>query len=131
MFAIKESDAVPIWRQIEEGMRRLIAAGSLRPGDVVPSVRELAAMLRVNPNTVARAYRWLGDHGVLLAKPGDATFVSEAPPPLKKSERSESLREAASRYAGTAMSVGASYDEAAGELQGAYEKLTRELRSRA
>ena len=131
MFDINASDAAPIWRQIEEGMRRMIAVGSLRPGDGVPSVRDLATTLRVNPNTVARAYQRLTDHGVFVVKRGEGTFVADAPTPLKKSERNETLREAAGRYAGTAMSVGASFDEATGELESAYEKLTRELRRKA
>ena len=56
MFAINSTDPAPIWRQIEEGVRRLIALGALQPGAPVPSVRDLAKDLRVNPNTVARAY---------------------------------------------------------------------------
>ena len=65
MFAINPSDPAPIWRQIEEGVRRLIALGALKPGAAVPSVRDLARDLRVNPNTVARAYQRLTDSGVL------------------------------------------------------------------
>jgi GntR family transcriptional regulator len=52
---IDPSDATPIWSQIEEGLRRLVASGALGPGAVVPSVRDLARELRVNPATVAKA----------------------------------------------------------------------------
>ena len=65
MFDIHPTNASPIWLQIEEGVRRMITLGSLVPGDVVPSVRDLAKTLRVNPNTVARAYQRLTDAGVL------------------------------------------------------------------
>ena len=131
MIDINLSNAAPIWRQIEEGMRRMISLGSLSPGDVVPSVRDLAQQLRVNPNTVARAYQRLTDAGVFAVRRGEGTFVADTPAQLKKSERSETLRDAASRYAGTALSVGASIEEACAEVENAYERLTREHRRKA
>ena len=131
MFDINPSNAAPIWRQIEEGMRRMISLGTLSPGDSVPSVRDLAQQLRVNPNTVARAYQRLTDAGVFAVRRGEGTFVSDAPVPLRKSERSETLRDAAHRYAGTALSVAASLEEASTELEHSYERLTREHRRKA
>src|ERR1041384_347014 len=95
MFDIKPADAAPIWRQIEEGMRRLIAVGTLSPGAAVPSVRELARDLRFNPATVARAYQRLTEAGVLSVKRGDGTYVADEPAQLKKSERHEIGRDAA------------------------------------
>ena len=126
MFDINPSAAAPIWRQIEEGMRRMISLGTLTPGDSVPSVRDLARDLRVNPNTVARAYQRLTDAGVFAVRRGEGTFVAEAPVQLKKSERNETLRDAATRYAGTALSVGAELPEAARELEHSFAKLMRD-----
>jgi GntR family transcriptional regulator len=131
MFDINPTDAAPIWRQIEEGMRRMITLGSLRPGDSVPSVRDLAKDLRVNPNTVARAYQRLTDAGVFAVKRGEGTFVAEEPTQLRKSERNETLRDASVRYAGTALAVGASAAEAIGELETSFERLVREHRRKA
>jgi GntR family transcriptional regulator len=131
MFDINPSQAAPIWRQIEEGMRRMISLGTLAPGDTVPSVRELAQLLRVNPNTVARAYQRLTDAGVFAVRRGEGTFVSEQPTQLKKTERHDTLRDAATRYAGTAVSVGASLDEASRELGNSYERVVREHRRKA
>jgi GntR family transcriptional regulator len=131
MFDINVSDAAPIWRQIEEGLRRMISLQTLRPGDPVPSVRDLARTLRVNPNTVARAYQRLSDAGVLAVKRGEGTFVADQPAQLKKSERNDTLRDAAMRYAGTAMSVGAAFDEAAVELENSFARLLREHRRKA
>ena len=128
MFDINPSDASPIWRQIEEGMRRMISLGILEPGTGVPSVRELAQTLRVNPNTVARAYQRLTDEGVLAVRRGEGTFVAEAPKQLRKAEKNEALRDAATRYAGTALAVGATLDAARGELDHSYERLVRETR---
>lgn len=131
MFDINTTDAAPIWRQIEEGMRRMISLGTLGPGASVPSVRELAQQLRVNPNTVARAYQRLTDAGVFAVRRGEGTFVADAPAQLRKSERNEALREAAVQYAGTALSVGATLEEATSELEHGYARLTRETRRKA
>lgn len=131
MFAINPADPAPIWKQIEDGVRRLIALGALKPGAAVPSVRDLARDLRVNPNTVARAYQKLTDVGVLSVRRGEGTYVADTPAQPRKSERSEMLREAANRYAGTAVTAGASLDEAIEELEGSFERLVREHRRRA
>ena len=131
MFDIKPADAAPIWRQIEEGMRRLITVGALVPGAAVPSVRDLARELRVNPATVSRAYQRLTDAGVLSVKRGDGTYVADEPAQLTKSERHELLRDAAARYAGAAISAGVGLDEAAAELDSAWQRLGREHRRRA
>jgi GntR family transcriptional regulator len=131
MFAINPTDPAPIWRQIEDGVRRLIALGALQPGALVPSVRDLARDLRVNPNTVARAYQRLTDSGVLTVKRGEGTFVADSQPQTRKAERSGMLREAANRYAGTVITTGVSVEDAVGELESSYERLVRELRRKA
>ena len=128
MFDINPTDAAPIWRQIEEGMRRMIALGALKPGDSVPSVRDLAQQLRVNPNTVARAYQRLSEHGVLAVRRGEGTFVADEPSQPKRSERNEVLRDASNRYASAAISVGASLGDAVDELNTSFDKLVREHR---
>ncbi len=104
----------------------MISLGALAPGAAVPSVRELAQQLRVNPNTVARAYQRLTDAGVFAVKRGEGTFVAEQPAQLKKSEKNETLRDAATRYAGTAIAVGATVDEASRELEESFDRLTRD-----
>ncbi len=131
MFDINPTQAAPIWRQIEEGMRRMISLGTLAPGGAVPSVRELAQQLRVNPNTVARAYQRLTDAGVFAVRRGEGTFVADTPAQLKKSERNEALREAAGRYAGTALSIGATLEQATDELEQSFDRLMREHRRKA
>src|ERR1043166_6804842 len=125
MFDINPADAAPIWRQIEEGMRRLVTVGALAPGAPVPSVRDLARELRVNPATVSRAYQRLTDAGVFSVRRGDGTYVADEPAQLKKSERNGLLRDAATRYASAAISAGAEYEEAVAELETAYHRLNR------
>ena len=119
---IDPSDATPIWSQIEEGLRRLVASGALAPGAVVPSVRDLARELRVNPATVAKAYQRLSDAGVLIVRRGDGTYVADAPPAMSRSERTRILREAASRYANLASTLGVTQGDAEDALRAAWKK---------
>ena len=131
MFAINPTDPAPIWRQIEEGVRRMIALGGLQPGASLPSVRDLAKDLRVNPNTVARAYQRLTEGGVLAVRRGEGTYVADEPAQPKKAERNEALRDAATRYASTAIAVGSEVDDAVDELKAAFERIVREHRRKA
>lgn len=114
------ASATPIWSQIEDGLRRLIGSAALAPGGPVPSVRDLAKDLRVNPATVAKAYQRLADAGVLTVRRGDGTYVSETPPVLGRADRARALRQAAAGFAALASSIGASEEEAAGELATAW-----------
>lgn len=111
---------VPIWSQIEDGVRHLVASRVLEPGDPLPSVRDLARDQRINPNTVAKAYQRLVDAGVLETRRGEGTFVAEKPPALPAGERDRVLREAASRYASFASTVGATRTDALGAVQAAW-----------
>src|ERR1043165_4342433 len=122
---IDPGDPRPIWRQIEESVRHLVAAGTLPPGTAVPSVRDLARDLRVNPATVSKAYQRLADAGVLEGRRGDGTYVSTTAPSLSRGQRSRALREAALRYASVAATFGAARDEALEELRAAWGELTR------
>lgn len=70
---------VPAYVQIIESIQRLAADGTLKPGDQLPTVRQLAADLRVNFNTVARAYRMLDDAGVISTQHGRGTYLVEQP----------------------------------------------------
>lgn len=115
--------ALPIWRQIEEGVRRLVSTGGLAPGAAAPSVRDLARHLLVNPATVAKAYQRLVDAGVLTVRRGEGTFVAAGPPMLRAPERRRLLREAALRYADVASTLGATSEEALEELAGVLDQV--------
>lgn len=117
---VDPASAVPLWHQIERGLRRLLAAGSLRPGTQVPSVRDLASHLRVNPATVAKAYQALTDADLLEVRRGEGTFAREAKHPAGAKERREGLREAAGQYADAARSLGATEEHAVKELRSAW-----------
>ncbi len=82
---------IPIYTQIVDRVEHLIATGVLEPGGQLPTVRQLAAELRVNFNTIARAYRILDENGVISTQQGRGTYVLEPPPP----ERAANLRKEA------------------------------------
>src|SRR4051812_12230315 len=77
MLEIDPRSPVPINDQIKAGLKGLVARGLLKPGDQAPSVRALAVSLRVNPNTVARAFRELGQEGFLESRRGEGAYISD------------------------------------------------------
>ncbi len=116
---------VPIYVQLVERIEHLVATELLKPGDQLPTVRQLAADLRVNFNTVARAYRMLDEAGVISTQHGRGTYVLEKLPP----EQAEQLRQAALEvlirsFLREAEQMGFAADEVARE----YEKVFQEWR---
>jgi GntR family transcriptional regulator len=121
---IDPADPRPIWRQIEESVRHLVASGALAAGTAVPSVRDLARDLQVNPATVSKAYQRLTDAGVLTVKRGEGTYVSDSPPELSSRERGKRLQQGAVRYASLAVTLGADREETRGTLDDAWSSLS-------
>lgn len=79
MIAINYRDPKPIYEQIQAELRRLMLTGALPPGSRLPSVRELAGQLAINPNTIQRAYRQLEMEGWIATVPGKGCFVCGCP----------------------------------------------------
>ncbi len=77
MVQLNYRDAKPIYEQIKEGLRKLVVSGALSAGEKLPSVRELASQLAINPNTIQRAYRELENEGYIYTLVGKGTFVAE------------------------------------------------------
>jgi GntR family transcriptional regulator len=88
---ISSSDGVPIYLQIVNQVKYLVASGRLVPGEELPPIRVLAEQLLVNPNTVARAYRELETAGVVLKRRTAGTYVSDAGSPLDRREKRKIL----------------------------------------
>ena len=88
MVHLDYRDSRPIYAQIFDGLREKIATGVLMPGEKLPSVRELAGMLTINPNTIQRAYRQLEAEGWILTIPGKGCFVcGDAAPREREKQR--------------------------------------------
>ena len=77
MVNIDYRDPRAIYEQVKDGFRRLVITGVLSPGDRIPSVRELAGQLAINPNTIQRAYRELEQEGYIYSVPGKGSFAGE------------------------------------------------------
>jgi len=95
---------LPIYTQIVNQMQAQVASGVLQPGDQLPTVRALAEELRVNFNTIARAYRILDEERIISTQQGRGTYITEIPPP-KVSERlrKQMLEALAQRYISEAL----------------------------
>ena len=78
MVTINNRDPRPVYEQVKEGFKRLIIAGVLSADEKMPSVRELAGQLAINPNTIQRAYAALEEEGYLTAEPGKGNFAAKA-----------------------------------------------------
>lgn len=90
---ISVSDGVPIYLQIVNQVKYLVASGRLKPDEELPPIRVLAEQLLINPNTVARAYRELETAGVVTKRRTAGTYVSDAGSPLARRERLKILNE--------------------------------------
>ena len=79
MFRVDTGSGVPIYRQLVQQVRRDLMLGRLRPGDQLPSVKEVVGSLSVNPNTVVKAFSELEHQGLVVRRQGIGTFVAAAP----------------------------------------------------
>jgi GntR family transcriptional regulator len=122
---------LPIWSQIEEGIRQAVASGRLAQGGLVPSVRDLARDLRVNPATVSKAYQRLTDAGVLEVRRGDGTYVANEPPTIGRAERNRIMHDGARRLAGLGMSLGLTSQETVAEVEAAWAELETHTKTRS
>lgn len=89
MLQLNYRDAKPIYEQIKDGIRKLLLSNAIEPDEKLPSVRELASSLAINPNTISRAYRELETEGYVYSKQGKGTFASS--PVLIKQMRQQEL----------------------------------------
>ena len=97
MVTLDNRDLRPLYLQIMDGIRRAIVVGKLKPEDPLPSVRDLASELVINPRTVSQAYQELEREGVVYVKRGQGTFVA---PSMKKNTRErQSLARTVAKHA--------------------------------
>jgi GntR family transcriptional regulator len=110
-FRRDTASGVPVYRQIIDQILGGIASGTLKPGDQLPTVRQLAVDLAINPNTVVRAYRELEIRGVLDTQQGVGTFVTTEPVRPDDAERQRQLDQLAGEFMARAGAAGFSADE--------------------
>ena len=118
MFHINPSDPTPIYAQLERAIKMAIASIRLKPGDRLPTVRQLAVDLRINANTVAKVYAELERSGVLETRRGVGTFVSDGPhQKASRRDREKDLRALCDRFLAEAMHLGFTFDETMEQLE--------------
>lgn len=109
---IDPDSAVPIYLQIVHAVKHQVATGRLKPGEQLPTVRELATDLRINPNTVARAYDQLDGDTVITTQQGRGTYVREHPDNAHLARvRQEQLKALMDSVIGKALSMGYAVDQ--------------------
>mgnify|MGYP001107041895 FL=1 len=111
------ASGVPAYRQIIDQVLGAIASGTLRGGDQLPTVRQLAVDLSINPNTVVRAYRELEIRGILTTQQGIGTFVTTQPVPVDEAVRQRQLDQLIGDLLARAGAVGLKSDEIVTRLQ--------------
>ena len=122
-FRIDAKSGVPFYRQIIEQVKFGIARGNLQPGDQLPTVRQLAVDLSINPNTVVRAYRELEIEGVIDTHQGSGTFVGNRKPQVDELERQRMLDQILTELLARASSYGFTLDEV---LEGLHQRKESE-----
>ena len=110
-FALDLHTGVPVYRQLIDQVRAGVASGTLTAGDQLPTVRQLAVDLEINPNTVMRAYRELELGGMLETHQGTGTFISEKKVEKKSAERERQLGQMAGEFAARAGAAGFTVEE--------------------
>ena len=110
-ISIDQKSGVPLYRQIIESVKFAIARGALSPGDKLPTVRQLAVDLEVNPNTVIRAYREMVIEGVLDPQQGSGTFVTNHRPEVDALERGRMLDQILTELMARGSAYGFTLDE--------------------
>ncbi len=127
LFSVDMTSSTPIYAQIVGQVKHAIASGLLQAGDALPSLREVAAQLRVNPLTVAKAYRELEANGIVVFERGRGTFVSAQATMQSAPYRREELLQIVERMLVESYYLGASGDE----VREAVEDRLRALQSGA
>jgi GntR family transcriptional regulator len=120
---------LPIYLQIAEAIRGGVAAGTYRPGEALPSLRELAITLRVNPNTVQRAYDELSREGIVEARRGLGLFVAERAPSDARPRAVEEVRAALERGIRIGLAAGLAPEAIAANFRQALATATRSIPS--
>ena len=122
---IDPHSGVPVYRQMMDQVKYYVASGVLRPGDRLPSIRESARDLSVNPTTVVKAYTELAHEGVVAMQQGRGAFVAESAPQMSEAERERALGRLARQLAVEARQMGAADQQVVEAVRRQLEELDR------
>ena len=125
-FRLEAASGVPVYRQIIDQVRGGLATGALMAGDQLPTVRQLAVDLAINPNTVMRAYRELELSGLIETQQGSGTFIGEGRLRNADAERERQLNQIVEETISRAGASGFSLDELIAALRAAKERVRKE-----
>jgi GntR family transcriptional regulator len=106
VFRLDEHSGVPVYRQLMDQVQAAIASGALTPGSQLPTVRQVAVDLAINPNTVSRAYREMEIRGLLDTQQGTGTFIADRKVEYSKDERDRLLGQLAGEFVSRAGAAG-------------------------
>ncbi|MCK4766518.1 MAG: GntR family transcriptional regulator [Candidatus Aminicenantes bacterium] len=115
-FTVEAKSAVPVYEQVKQGVKLAVISGYLEQGDQVMSIRELAARLKIHPNTIAKVYYQLEVEGFIFSKPGTGYFVKVDHRKIQK-EKQELFKKVTRDYVSKAMDLGYSLADMIAELQ--------------
>jgi DNA-binding transcriptional regulator YhcF (GntR family) len=127
-FRLDLHSGVPLYRQLIDQVQAGVAAGTLAVGDQLPTVRQVAVDLEINPNTVQRAYREMEIRGLLDTQQGSGTFVTKQKAETDKVERMRRLEQLVSEFAARAGAGGFTLDEVMGALRERFTEIGRKRR---
>jgi GntR family transcriptional regulator len=122
-FQLNVHSGVPVYRQLMDQIRHYVAAGTLVPGDKLPSIRELAKALAVNPTTIVKTYGELEHEGVIEIRHGRGAFIAATAPPWPPERRHDRLQTLSSQMAVESRQMGSTDAEALAALQQAFKDL--------
>jgi GntR family transcriptional regulator len=97
-FSVDPDNGIPLYRQVIQQIEYAILSGRMKRGDKLPTIRSLAIALRINPNTIAKAYGELEIRGILVTQVGSGTYISDKKPIPEEDERNRKIQEVIGRF---------------------------------
>jgi GntR family transcriptional regulator len=125
-FSLSVAGSVPVYRQIITQIEHGVLSGRLKAGDRLPTIRALAVELKINPNTIAKAYSELEIRGLIVKRTGSGTFISDKKPPDADDAREEKIRQIVGRFLREMEELGVERDNVAAYLNECQESIENE-----
>jgi GntR family transcriptional regulator len=110
-FSLDSANGVPIYRQIIQQIEYAILSGRMKPGDKLPTIRSLSVELKINPNTISKAYGELEIRGILATQVGSGTYIADKKPEPESNVRQRKIQEILGRFIHEMYGLGVNRDE--------------------